>query len=202
MRSLLSAVSLLSLMLSVAIGALWMRSYATADRFDWQAKGGTLLGVLSTSGRLTLCWKWFPENQVLPAGFSHLTFPSSTVHGADELDVWIGHNELNVMANHYACNSYRTVFEMARLRLQVGGIVDATFGPIPPPSSITSWMLILPHWVAGLLACLAPTVWVRRTIGQWRRAAKGLCLCCGYDLRPSLRRCPECGTPAQVEADA
>ena len=34
-----------------------------------------------------------------------------------------------------------------------------------------------------------------REAAQLRRLRNGLCLRCGYDLRGSSERCPECGTP-------
>ncbi len=52
---------------------------------------------------------------------------------------------------------------------------------------IPLWVVILPPLVPPLL-CLVP--WLRRR----RRRRLGLCLVCGYDLRASPERCPECGT--------
>lgn len=53
----------------------------------------------------------------------------------------------------------------------------------------------IPHWlVAGVL--LGPLIWILidlRTSRRRQRAAAGQCIHCGYDLRATPERCPECG---------
>lgn len=55
---------------------------------------------------------------------------------------------------------------------------------------------IFPWW-APLLLCLLPLVLIGRSFLLRRRKAlrvrRGLCVGCGYDLRHSRERCPECG---------
>jgi hypothetical protein len=54
---------------------------------------------------------------------------------------------------------------------------------------------MVPCWFITLLAVLLPIVWASRWWKRHRRRTAGLCTACGYDLRASLDRCPECGTP-------
>jgi len=39
-----------------------------------------------------------------------------------------------------------------------------------------------------------PGLLVRSLVTRRRRATEGCCRACGYDLRASIGRCPECGT--------
>jgi hypothetical protein len=52
------------------------------------------------------------------------------------------------------------------------------------------------HWLLALLLLLAPALRVNR-IRKFRRGRRlGLCPACGYDLRATPDRCPECGHAA------
>jgi hypothetical protein len=53
-----------------------------------------------------------------------------------------------------------------------------------------------PYWFLTIATALATLVGWRSVLRSRRVARAGLCPVCGYDLRASPDRCPECGTPA------
>jgi len=53
--------------------------------------------------------------------------------------------------------------------------------------------LIVPYWFLVLVLLPIPAGAFRRGWVTWRRKRKGLCLGCGYDIRASTGKCPECG---------
>ncbi len=51
----------------------------------------------------------------------------------------------------------------------------------------------IPYWLLFVLSAVLPAIWATK---RWRRARRlrhGKCAVCGYDLRATPDRCPECG---------
>ena len=67
-----------------------------------------------------------------------------------------------------------------------------------PPAR--GFIVRVPHWPFVLLFAIAPVCWLSRAGRRCQqfRISKGLCPCCGYDLRASVERCPECATRATI----
>ena len=51
--------------------------------------------------------------------------------------------------------------------------------------------LFVPLWPLFLASCVLPLLWLYRHL--WHRFPAGHCQSCGYDLRETPQRCPECG---------
>jgi hypothetical protein len=73
------------------------------------------------------------------------------------------------------------------------------------PTRRIGWSMLIPNWAVLLTFSLLPAAWFyRRWMPRHRRAHRikhGLCITCGYDLRGSPARCPECGAePASMLA--
>jgi hypothetical protein len=67
-----------------------------------------------------------------------------------------------------------------------------------------SLYILIPHWLLVVLTMPLPTYWflkLHRSARRARRVRSGLCLVCGYDLRATPDRCPECGTVARGRAE-
>ena len=58
---------------------------------------------------------------------------------------------------------------------------------------VIRWFTIaVPDWFLAIAFAVLPIVWLRRL--QMQRSRIGRCEKCGYDLRATPERCPECGT--------
>ena len=72
--------------------------------------------------------------------------------------------------------------------------------PDPPLNKVSGiflhwtrmWHVQFAHWQLALLFSINPTMWALTKWARVRRVARGGCVDCGYDLRATPGRCPEC----------
>jgi len=69
--------------------------------------------------------------------------------------------------------------------------------PPAPPFSDESSMLQLPHWAIAIPSMIWPAIAARAILRRRRAVRSGCCARCGYDMRATPERCPECGAVTQ-----
>ena len=88
----------------------------------------------------------------------------------------------------------RTIWQRLGFNAYSGG--DSALGRLGKLGSTnTYWGFRLPYWLIVPVTGFGPWWYLRRLRLMRRRARtrRGLCAGCGYDLRASRERCPECG---------
>lgn len=74
------------------------------------------------------------------------------------------------------------------------------WGPVRVWSGPPHRIVVVQWWLPAALLAVAPGAWLADRVRLRRRHLLGLCPACGYDLRASKERCPECGTPLTLSA--
>jgi hypothetical protein len=172
-RRLLNLLTALSLLVCVAVAALWVQSYWARDGFirTIEGEGPT---VESTSVYLV--------GGAAATRLMSFTLPSphreAFVRRSREMDGWY----------HYApeTQGWRDLIPQFHRKERAIGR-DAT---------MRETYLQLPFWLPALLATLLPGYRLATAWRSRRRVNANLCPRCGYDLRATPDRCPECGEPA------
>lgn len=68
------------------------------------------------------------------------------------------------------------------------------------PSIPVVQIIAVPFWFIVTLTAVIPVAWLTAVRRRRSRARENRCMNCGYDLRASAERCPECGTAVATGA--
>lgn len=178
-RRLFRILSTASLALCVVAAAMWLRGRFGNDLLTWTTGAGDTLVALRSGERLdlTVARDW-------PGGHRPLTWTRLPRGTRGEGASWPTGNA-----------RVETLFGLRVWRAQ-GWFGDRVRYPRPPTYPITTigigWDTLALLGAILPSARLAARLYRRHTLD--RRAAAGQCVHCGYDLRASRDRCPECGS--------
>ena len=180
-RKLFNFATASSLALCVVVLAAWLRSYFVSDALHggWVDEPPTSAGYVqaySNRGAISIRRVDLTATGTLPPGYrvdDDVEVVPPRRWSRDATHPWANHSWL--LAHDWASRKWTTT---------------------PRPKVTLVWwqrQATLPLWPAVLLAGVLPLVAWRgwRRVRQRRR--EGLCLRCGYDLRATSDRCPECG---------
>ena len=189
-RLLLTLCAAISVLLCVAVCVAWVRGRSSADWFHWTRTGEH---------------EW--RRETLVAGrdgvyVSHLWFyfdePGRALTYATGIGETRGlsHEKSDPQRNPYSGTFWnRLGFGMEPARLSIDFAWEGPYRYVFSHAHVPYWFVLIvlssPCWL-----------WLARARARRlkaRRARLGRCRQCGYDLRASPERCPECGAECGAE---
>jgi hypothetical protein len=183
-RKLFTLAAGASAVLCAGVCVLWVRSYFAADRLFWQGwddegdrsyrrqdmilsgSGGVGMSRVVQSGPRE-SYRMSIDRWLARTGPRpfHAALPAAYPDFMGDKPVWGGFKW-----------SGSTYMEAGRTRPRAYG-----------------WQVVVPYWALFAVTASLPLGWGWRWQRRRRLAAFGHCAACGYDLRATPDRCPECG---------
>jgi hypothetical protein len=102
----------------------------------------------------------------------------------------------HVAGNRYRARHYDSVDRWNNFRETLRFRTRINSMPTKGGKTITQRHTMIPLWPIAWLFAMPPAVWFQRYRVRRKRIRQGLCVKCGYDLRATPGRCPECGHEA------
>lgn len=185
------AVTLLSLVLFVGLASLWVRSYGGTDfvRRGWLA-GFDSFSIRNHGQQLSVTRGQVRYTREEHTYYHHGHVDPSKLQPIGTMN-W-GYGRLGVGHINWEAPR-RTFWERRGFAVWDSGWMSSF-----ADSRDHNWGA--PIWPAVALFAIPPVLAARRFVRRWRRHGAGRCAACGYDLRATPERCPECGTASSALA--
>ncbi|MDB5358244.1 MAG: hypothetical protein JWN24_4697 [Phycisphaerales bacterium] len=189
LRRFITLLSAMSLLLCVATCVMWVRSYWVAD--EWFGRNGNWSsGTCSTRGVL-FRYSVGPTPTRPPVAIvgGYLRAPAFSMRRGRPFpgDPGIRHQGGALGFGWFVSDGGTSATPPPLNRSLPPGV---SYGPV---TFSPTRQYFVPYWSVALLLAIPPTAWLASSRRQWRRSP-GQCIHCGYDLRATPDRCPECGT--------
>jgi hypothetical protein len=181
-RRLFHLTVVISFLLCITTAVLWARSYWRSDAIVY----------MGSSGHRAI--QWF--NGLLAVGTDNI----GTRQRHLRIDSWYIHGESISSIGHgwWARRGFAT--ETNANPASAIPLKNRLPDELAYPAIVTAKRATVPLWVPLILFGILPAHASRSPIRRWWRRRSGCCETCGYDLRVSGERCPECGTAVKPTA--
>jgi len=202
---LFAAASVISLLLCVATGVFWTRSFYRMDELQLIRRDDTSWWLCThrNGAAIAYCKNIGLANSILPREFRPRLGWSMQSHSIDETitisvpDADSPHNENGPADNRLFSQTIVTIFyHWSPPPHYHGGFGWDRTNYTSFGVACESRQWIAPFWFILTITAVLPA-WRLLTWAQdrrsRRRARAGLCIVCGYDLQATPLRCPECG---------
>jgi hypothetical protein len=175
-RRLLNLLTVLSLLLFLTTVMLWFRSYRSFDQYCWiddatghEGEVVLLYGGVHVARVENMATLALQANLELQTGWTAIPLESS---GRAPLFGW-------------------QVFYGGRIVVERLNFLGFQWRTVTLGTTDAVWSVRIPLWLPASVSAVLPALWLSKRL---RRRRRGLCPNCGYDLRATPDRCPECGT--------
>jgi hypothetical protein len=176
---LFNGLAALSLAACLATACMWIRSYWYANNF-WVTSANSATGTVIRTNIVFEQSPW-AQKQI------GVAFVWTTVNEAPQLHSEFGHYEGPLFFRPFASPpTYAGLAERLGFRFTL-----KTKSSSPGMKSKLFIALTCPDWSIFLLLLAMPVIWIVATLRK--PIHRGVCEHCGYDLRATPDRCPECG---------
>jgi len=216
-------LTILMLAIPLALAALWIKSYYRNDYIFWRwlkvtDENGRVVDVMS---RAPSEWRKHPGSKFQTRYLAIASRGGGLCFGV-VLGRYVATEEhdpmliLLVLQEHRnrsrdggrtigIAHSLSTEYPLSEENLLLGFGWQRRLYTAPEVKAFSyreHWAVVIPHWFVFFAVSIPMLLFLRRFIRRSRWRARGCCIKCGYDLRATPGKCPECGAKSKAPGPA